>query len=60
MSTIKDIAAEAGVSIMTVSNVINNNHAKVSPATEQRIREIMEKHHYAMPAISANNSPKEY
>ena len=47
MSTIKDIAAEAGVSVMTVSNVINNNHARVSPATEERIRAIMAKHNYA-------------
>ncbi len=54
MSTIKDIAAEAGVSIMTVSNVINNNHAKVSPATEQRIREIMKKHHY-VPNMAARS-----
>ncbi len=54
MSTIKDIAAEAGVSIMTVSNVINNNHAKVSPATAQRIREIMEKHHY-VPNMAARS-----
>ena len=54
MSTIKDIAAEAGVSVMTVSNVINNNHAKVSPATEQRIREIMEKHNY-VPNMAARS-----
>lgn len=46
LSTIKDIAAEAGVSVMTVSNVINHNHARVSAATEKRIREIMEKHNY--------------
>ena len=46
MSTIKDIAAEAGVSVMTVSNVINHNRGRVSAATEQRIREIMAKHNY--------------
>ena len=54
MSTIKDIAAEAGVSVMTVSNVINNNHARVSPATEQRIREIMAKHNY-VPNMAARS-----
>ena len=54
MSTIKDIAAEAGVSIMTVSNVINNNHARVSPATEKRIREIMAKHNY-IPNMAARS-----
>ena len=40
--TIKEIAAEAGVSRMTVSNVINNVRGKVSPETEKRIRKIME------------------
>ena len=30
MATLKDIAAAAGVSVMTVSNVINGNHSKVS------------------------------
>ena len=54
MSTIKDIAAEAGVSIMTVSNVINNNHARVSPATEKRVREIMAKHNY-IPNMAARS-----
>ena len=54
MSTIKDIAAEAGVSVMTVSNVINNNHARVSSATEQRIREIMAKHNY-VPNMAARS-----
>ena len=54
LSTIKDIAAEAGVSVMTVSNVINNNHARVSPATEQRVREIMAKHNY-VPNMAARS-----
>ena len=54
MSTIKDIAAEAGVSVMTVSNVINHNHARVSPATEKRIREIMAKHNY-VPNMAARS-----
>lgn len=46
MITIKEIAAEAGVSVMTVSNVINNKTAKVSAQTAQRVQEIIEKHHY--------------
>lgn len=46
MITIKEIAAEAGVSVMTVSNVINNKTSKVSEKTAQRVREIIEKHHY--------------
>ena len=45
---------EAGVSVMTVSNVINNNRGRVSPATEHRIREIMEKHHY-VPNMAARS-----
>ena len=52
--SIKDIAAEAGVSRMTVSNVINNVKGKVSPETEKRIREIMEKHHY-VPNMAARS-----
>lgn len=46
MITLKEIAAEAGVSVMTVSNVINNKTSKVSPQTAQRVREIIQKHHY--------------
>ena len=55
MITIKEIAAEAGVSVMTVSNVINNNHARVSRETEKKIRDIMEKHHY-VPNMAARSS----
>lgn len=40
MVTLKDIAKEAGVSIMTVSNVINGNTKKVSAETAERVREI--------------------
>ena len=54
LATIKEIAAEAGVSRMTVSNVINNVKGKVSPETEQRIREIMQKHHY-VPSMAARS-----
>ena len=54
MATIKEIAAEAGVSQMTVSNVINNVKGKVSAETEKRVREIMEKYHY-VPSMAARS-----
>lgn len=60
MTTIRDIAAEAGVSAMTVSNVINGRSAKVSPATAERIRTIMERQGFVpngpATALSANRS----
>ena len=59
MATIKEIAAEAGVSRMTVSNVLNNVKGKVSPETEKRIREIMEKHHY-VPSMAARSLISKY
>ena len=54
MVTIKEIAAEAGVSRMTVSNVVNHVKGKVSPETEKRIREIVAKHHY-VPSMAARS-----
>lgn len=46
MVTLKDIAKEAGVSIMTVSNVINGNTRRVSAKTAQRVREIAQRLDY--------------
>ena len=52
--TLKDIAAEAGVSIMTVSNVVNGNRARVSPETIERVQRIVERRGY-VPSASARS-----
>ncbi len=52
MPTLKDIAREAKVSVMTVSNVIHNRSAHVAPATVERINKIIEAYNYA-PNMSA-------
>ncbi|MGB4657894.1 MAG: LacI family DNA-binding transcriptional regulator [Mobilitalea sp.] len=44
--TLKDIAKEVGVSSVTVSNVINGNHKKVSAETIIRIEEVIAKYNY--------------
>ncbi|MBP1754040.1 MAG: LacI family transcriptional regulator [Firmicutes bacterium] len=44
--TLKDIAKEVGVSTVTVSNVINGNHKKVSADTIKRIEEVITKYNY--------------
>ncbi|ASS69264.1 MULTISPECIES: substrate-binding domain-containing protein [unclassified Paenibacillus] len=45
MTTIYDIAREAGVSAMTVSRVINNS-GRISAETRMRVRRVMEELHY--------------
>jgi len=52
MVTLKDIAAEAGVSITTVSNVIHKRSSRVSPELVDKIRAIIEREHYA-PSMTA-------
>lgn len=52
-ATIHDIAREAGVSIATVSKVINNK-AHVSPDTRKRVLQVMEQLHYTPNASAAN------
>ncbi|MDF2484453.1 MAG: LacI family transcriptional regulator [Herbinix sp.] len=54
MSIIKEIAAEAEVSVMTVYNVINGNHAKVSAKNIDLINELIKKKHY-VPNLSAKS-----
>ncbi len=52
--TLKDIAKEAGVSKMTVSNVINERFEHVSGQTIERVNEIIQKYNYS-PNISARS-----
>lgn len=52
MVTLKDIAAEAGVSITTVSNVVHNRTSRVSPETVARIYKIIERRNY-VPSMTA-------
>lgn len=52
MVTLKDIAAEAGVSITTVSNVIHNRTSRVSPEMVVKIQEIIERYNY-VPSMTA-------
>ncbi len=52
MVTLKDIAAEAGVSITTVSNVVHNRTSRVSPERVAKIWEIIEREQY-VPSMTA-------
>lgn len=54
MITLKDIAKEANVSVMTVSRVINGNHAKVSEKTAKRVQQIIDRMGY-IPNSSARS-----
>jgi len=57
MVTLKDIAKEAGVSVMTVSNVVNGNLSKVSPQNAERIKKIIKEKNY-IPNSSARSLAK--
>lgn len=52
--TIKDVAKEAGVSIATVSYVLNGKEGKVSEETVKNIKKIMENMNY-IPDLSARS-----
>ncbi len=60
MVKLSDIAAEAGVSTMTVSNVINGKHSKVSKKNIKKINAIIKEHNYipnsAARALSSKTS----
>ena len=43
--TIKDIAKESGFSLSTVSLVLNN-HPRISPATREKVMEVVRKHNF--------------
>lgn len=57
MATLKDIAREAGVSVMTVSNVVNGNYGKASKETIERIQRIIKELNY-VPNSSARSLSK--
>ncbi len=50
-ATVADIARKAGVSIMTVSRVLNQK-GDVSPATRRRVQEIINRQHYRPSGIA--------
>ena len=52
--TIKDIAKEAGVSITTVSFVLNGNYKMVSEKTKVKVLEVVKKHNYSQNATAVN------
>ncbi|MDR1852143.1 MAG: LacI family transcriptional regulator [Propionibacteriaceae bacterium] len=53
MSTIKDIAREAGVSISTVSRVLSG-HRNVSEATLKKVQEVIERNHFSLNRSASN------
>ncbi|WP_252899195.1 LacI family DNA-binding transcriptional regulator [Lactococcus fujiensis] len=52
--TLKEIAQLAGVSVMTVSNVIRENDSKVSLETKEKIQSLVKKYNY-VPNQNASN-----
>ena len=58
MVTLKTIAEEAGVSTVTVSNVIHKNYKKVSAENVEKINRIIEKYHYVPNATARSLAMK--
>ena len=56
---LKDIAKIAGVSSVTVSNVINGNHDKVSKETIEKVQKIIDENHYLPNATARSLASKE-
>ena len=56
MPTLDDVAREAGVSKMTVSNVLNGHRGRVSPATTARVLEVVERLGYVRSATARSLS----
>lgn len=56
--TLKTIAEEAGVSTVTVSNVIHKNYKKVSAENIEKINRIIEKYHYVPNATARSLAMK--
>lgn len=56
--TLKTIAKEAGVSTVTVSNVIHKNYKKVSAENVEKIEKIIEKYHYVPNATARSLAMK--
>lgn len=50
--TIGDVAKAAGVSVTTVSRIINGHYEKMRPATRQRVEEVIDRLHF-VPTASA-------
>ncbi len=52
--TLREVAEQAGVSMMTVSNVMNGNRARVSPRTIEKVQRIADELGY-VPSASARS-----
>lgn len=52
--TLKDVAEKAGVSIMTVSNVINGKNSRVSAQTREKVNRIIKEYGYT-PNLNARS-----
>ena len=58
MPTIKDIAKVCGVSVATVSNIINNK-SNVGEETRQRVLDVIEKMDYMPNSVAKNLKTKQ-